>query len=277
MSKKVLGLVASPRKVGNSEILLKEAMLAAGEDWDKEIINLYDLNIETCRACYRCLPEGAPCVIQDDFPGLMEKIEAADAIILASPVYFLGSNSVLRKTIERFMSVGAETRRFSGKPCLIITVYGIENWAGIGREQNNLFAHVLSLDLKDSILVHSPYPGEMLRHDTVVESIRQAAANLFDPASGKKPEPNACPSCGNPYLQICLDSTVLCPLCGQTGKVYLSQGKTAIEFTEPLSQRFTVEEIHHHFAVAIQATIHEVKKQREWIKETLNKYRKINW
>lgn len=277
MSKKVLGLVSSPRKVGNCEILLKEALMAGGEDWEIEIIQLYDLNIEPCRACYRCLPQGASCAIKDDFHGLLEKIEKSDGIILASPVYFLGPNSVFRKTVERFMMVGSETHRFGGKPCLIISVNGIEDWAGIGREQNSIFAHLLSLDLKDNILVHSTYPGEMLLHEGVIENIRSTAANLFNPHYRRIPEQNACPTCWNPYLRISQDSTVLCPLCGQEGRAKISEGNTIVEFPGPFSERFTVEGIHHHFTHSIQATVDEVKRQREWIKETQNKYRQINW
>ena len=93
---KVLAIVTSARKTGNSEILAKE-MLAALPDWvEKKLLRLAELNLEPCRACYACLPAGSDCVIADDFAAVLAAIRDADAVILASPVYFLGMHTRLK-------------------------------------------------------------------------------------------------------------------------------------------------------------------------------------
>ena len=75
---KILCLIASPRKIGNSEICAKEIVSQLPADWEKEIINLCQLHLEPCKACYACLPAGKKCVIKDDLDSLLTKLQAAD-------------------------------------------------------------------------------------------------------------------------------------------------------------------------------------------------------
>ena len=58
---KVLGLVASPRNLGNSEILVKEMLASLPYTIEKEMIRLSALAIQPCKACYACLPDGWHC------------------------------------------------------------------------------------------------------------------------------------------------------------------------------------------------------------------------
>jgi len=87
---KILGL-ACGSSMGNSEILLKEAMMGAEEarkDVDVEIIRLVDLDIKPCKRCKRCLQrEGGECVQKDDSPFVQEKYLECDGLIISSPVY----------------------------------------------------------------------------------------------------------------------------------------------------------------------------------------------
>ncbi len=65
--KKVLGLVVSERKLGNSELILKEIMAGVPDPCVRELIRLTELEIKPCRGCYRCLGNEAGCNIKDDF------------------------------------------------------------------------------------------------------------------------------------------------------------------------------------------------------------------
>lgn len=277
MAKKVLGILASPRQTGNCEMLLKEALLQI-EDAEKEIIRLHELDIEYCRACYRCLPEGSPCIIKDDFNSLMDKVSTADGIILAVPLYFLGPNSSLKLLLDRFISMGAEGKRFLGKPCLTITTYGIQDWQGFGQVFSNLFAHFLTLDLKGSYLIKSSYPGEYLSNEEMLCKIRAGAANLFNPAYRDKPAPNACPACWNPYLALGEEGEVWCPSCGIRGSINLNDsGRIIMNFPDKLNFRFEQKALQHHFSVALQETVQEFLAKRHIIKEHQNKYRELKW
>ncbi len=65
--KKVLGLVVSNRKLGNSEILVKEILSNIPEECNRELIRLTDLEIKPCKACYRCLQPDSDCAVGDNF------------------------------------------------------------------------------------------------------------------------------------------------------------------------------------------------------------------
>lgn len=101
--KKVLILSASPRKNGNSDILCKQFMKGAeNAGHEVEQIYLYDKEIGSCRACYACFKTGK-CVQQDSMSEILEKMQAADVIVVATPTYFMTMNGMLKNTIDRFL------------------------------------------------------------------------------------------------------------------------------------------------------------------------------
>ena len=59
---RVVGLVSSPRRGGNSELAVKEILSRLPEDWEKNMIRLNELDIKYCRACYACLRRGKSAV-----------------------------------------------------------------------------------------------------------------------------------------------------------------------------------------------------------------------
>ena len=101
--KKVLILSASPRKDGNSDILCNQFKNGAEEaGHEVEQIYLYDKEIGFCRACYACFKTGK-CVQQDNMSEILEKMQAADVIVIATPTYFMTMNGMLKNTIDRFL------------------------------------------------------------------------------------------------------------------------------------------------------------------------------
>ena len=101
--KNILILSASPRKNGNSDILCHQFMKGAEDAGNQvELIPLYDKNIGFCRACYACFKTGK-CVLKDDMAEILDKIQAADVLVVATPTYFLTMNGKLKNTIDRFL------------------------------------------------------------------------------------------------------------------------------------------------------------------------------
>jgi multimeric flavodoxin WrbA len=98
---KVLGIVGSPRKGGNTEIMIEEALAAAREEGaGTDIFLIYNKNIQGCDACGSCFQTGA-CKIKDDMPELYKKMEAADAILFGTPVYFHSYTAQAKAIIDR--------------------------------------------------------------------------------------------------------------------------------------------------------------------------------
>ena len=113
---KAVGIVGSPRKNGNTEILTAHTLKAIAEEGlDTELVRLADLNIRPCNACMACRGDEELCPIDDDFFPVYTKMKKADAIILATPVYFGSATSLIKALMERAGYVSGSRRVFAGK------------------------------------------------------------------------------------------------------------------------------------------------------------------
>ena len=101
MSKKILILSSSPRKNGNSEILCDQFMKGAEEAGNQvEKISLREKNIHYCTGCGVCNTTHK-CVQTDDMADILEKMLAADVIVMATPVYFYTMDAQMKTFIDR--------------------------------------------------------------------------------------------------------------------------------------------------------------------------------
>lgn len=101
---KVLGLVCSPRKEGNTEILISHALASAREAGaETEMLHVADLDIAPCDACDGCRSD-AVCVVQDDMQIVYDKLYAAEGLIFGTPVYFLNVSAQAKTIIDRTYS-----------------------------------------------------------------------------------------------------------------------------------------------------------------------------
>ena len=88
MNKKVLIISSSPRKEGNSDLLCDQFKMGSQEAGHHvEKIFLKDKNINYCTGCCSCF-NGKSCPQKDDMPEILDKMIAADVIVMATPVYF---------------------------------------------------------------------------------------------------------------------------------------------------------------------------------------------
>lgn len=100
---KVLVIHASPRAKGNSDLLCDAFIRGAEESGHSaEKISLREKEIHPCRACYACFKTGH-CVQNDDMAGILQKAEAADVLVLASPTYFLTMSGQMKVFIDRLL------------------------------------------------------------------------------------------------------------------------------------------------------------------------------
>jgi len=117
----ILGIVASPRKNGNTEILVNEALEEAANLGAKtELWTIVNRKIEGCNACFGCVPSGK-CVIDDDMSELYRLLKQADGVIFGSPVYFWSVTSQAKTIIDRTSCFWAD-RALKGKVgCAIVS------------------------------------------------------------------------------------------------------------------------------------------------------------
>jgi len=101
---RILGISGSPRKEGNTEVLLGEALQGARDvGAEVEEVFLRDKTISPCLEIYGCKRDGR-CVIEDDFHEVAEKMLQADALILASPIFFYTVSAHTKMLMDRCQS-----------------------------------------------------------------------------------------------------------------------------------------------------------------------------
>jgi multimeric flavodoxin WrbA len=113
---KAVGIVGSPRKAGNTEILTAHCLKAIAEEGlETELIRLAGLDIRGCNDCGYCNEHPGECSTKDAFQAIHKKMLAADAIIVASPVYFGSATALVKGLLERVGAVSYRNKAFSGK------------------------------------------------------------------------------------------------------------------------------------------------------------------
>ena len=129
---RILGLVGSMRKGGNTNRLVQAVLDAAkkvNNNVETEVIYLSDLKIGPCHACYEvCAKELYKCVIEDDLQVVFGKMKQADAIVLSSALYFIVPSRLVAFT-ERLSCVahlgqfrGLNEHPLEDKPCGLVAV-----------------------------------------------------------------------------------------------------------------------------------------------------------
>jgi multimeric flavodoxin WrbA len=120
----IIGLNGSPRRGGNTEIILNEALsAAAAEGAEVAFISLSDYQLSPCTACGTCF-ETKNCTIQDDAEKLYQQILNADGLILGSPSYFQGITAQMKTFIDRigYLHIARGRKDFEGKMGAAIAV-----------------------------------------------------------------------------------------------------------------------------------------------------------
>lgn len=117
---KVVGIVGSTRRGGNTELLTQIALeIIQKEGIEIELISLAGKRIAPCDGCRGCVETGK-CHIKDDFDSVFAKMKEADGIILATPVYYGAATPQIVSLISRFYSTEDKPlKRKVGGPIVI--------------------------------------------------------------------------------------------------------------------------------------------------------------
>ncbi|MDH4157529.1 MAG: flavodoxin family protein [candidate division Zixibacteria bacterium] len=116
---RALGIVGSPRRRGNTDVLVDEVLAGAKEQGAAfEKVYLGRLDISPCRACDTCKKTGV-CVVQDDMQSLLKKMRAADVWVLGTPVYFWGPTGWFKAFVDRWYGARKQVR-FEDKHAVVV-------------------------------------------------------------------------------------------------------------------------------------------------------------
>jgi len=127
VTKRVMIVLGSPRKNGNSALLAQQAAAGAQSCGAMvEMIYLQELRLEPCNACDVCQADtGLDCILDDELTALLPRLRQADALILASPVYWFTFTAQMKLFIDRdfYALNGPQGHALKGRPIGLIMTY----------------------------------------------------------------------------------------------------------------------------------------------------------
>ncbi|WP_124066358.1 flavodoxin family protein [Clostridium sp. E02] len=130
----VLAILASPRKQGNTAVILDkylEGVKNLTPPPQIETIYLQSKNIQHCKGCNVCQTSPqSPCIIDDDITEILKSVEKADVLVFATPVYVFNMTGQLKTFLDRLHAVNYET--LSNTKIVLLTTYGDINETSAG-------------------------------------------------------------------------------------------------------------------------------------------------
>ena len=98
----ILILSGSPRKGGNTDLLVEAFVKGASQKHHVEVVSVHDNMVNPCMGCNACFKsKDNTCVQKDDMQTIYDKMGHADMLVIASPVYFYGLSAQLKAVIDR--------------------------------------------------------------------------------------------------------------------------------------------------------------------------------
>jgi multimeric flavodoxin WrbA len=292
-TKKIIGLSCG-RKNGNSEILLKEALMGAEElGVESEIIRAMELRVKPCKGCEACsiaMSRGkeARCAIKDDdVPWILEKTLVEDCgLIVSGPVYHLRANSYFEAIHERMLPTMFRHPEVLKKTRVgaIISVGGGEpEWTPLGLTSMNIFVQHSRILVDQMQVNYVGRPGAVLMEEKYLKQARElgrrVARAMMMPIEqvkfvGDETEVS-CPVCHCNVLKVPEKlPTVFCPVCWVKGVITLDGDKTKVRWNEEDAKypRFSERGVFTHLELVKNLQTKFFTEDQEKVKERIKKY-----
>jgi len=188
---KIIAFNGSPRKDGNTELLLKETIKGI-EDAGLSVHTFYlnAMNIRPCQDCGGCNETGK-CIVNDDMDQVYEAIRSADRIILASPIFFFSISAQSKIMIDRCQSFWCE-KYLLNKPVhpkvhvrkgLLLLVGGMKKEVGVQCAEAcaKAFFRTISVTEHNTLyFLGIDKKGEIMHHPTALKDAYEAGRKLVE-------------------------------------------------------------------------------------------------
>ena len=238
--KKILGIIGSPRKLGNCEIMIKEISRQISIPHELKLLRLQDFNILPCRGCYQCLYNTEQCVLEDDLAPVINAMIDADALIVSVPTYFLSVNACIKGLLDRGLSFYSQIEKLWQKPAVGVVTAGIEGKEGYSLLGIQSFLKLILAENKGSRIVYGALPGEVFMNPENKQTAAELACALFEPCVEKKGA--CCPLCGGDTFRFIENNRVRCMLCSNAGIITMQDDSPVFEIRKSGHQLFLSKE-----------------------------------
>jgi len=277
---KIVGLIGSYRKLGNTEVLVKEALMEAKRRGAQvSSLRLTDLRIDPCKGCMACAFKLEDCLILDGWCTFRDILLENDGVILGAPTYLLGPAGIIKMITDRNIAFRGRTLEHMGKPGAIIGVSGVVGWDPFSLPMLNVFMLSCGLRVVDQVMFYAQGPGEILLDDLAVERARKLGSNIFEAANQPAEkrtylgDSGLCPVCHQNLFSV-KDGVLECALCRAKAKLEVVNGKTKLVFDpETLrDHRWGEEALLEHFSSAVLPSGPRFLREKDEIRKRTSKY-----
>jgi multimeric flavodoxin WrbA len=269
-TKKLLGIVGSYRKSGNSEIVAKAVGAKMGDGWELALISLPRLKIDPCKGCYVCLLPGRACTIKDDVAWLLECVMEADALIFTAPNYVLGPVAMVKMLADRALQATDIMAALGKTKTAVALTLGREDYRGYADTALAAQVRILGLNVASLEHFYGTHPGEVALAEDFEDKIAKLAESLTSDAYRHDVSPSRCPQCFSDLFRL-RDEYLECAVC--RSKALLQS--TELHFTE-FGTQFTDEGRQEHAKWLVMKKL-EYSKIRDELKKVQNKYHGGRW
>ncbi|MBI5017666.1 MAG: flavodoxin family protein [Deltaproteobacteria bacterium] len=270
---KILGVSASVREWGNTDLLVRHALAgAAAGGAETRFLRLTDLELKPCRGCMQCVFKDRDCVVPDRLGEFLEALRAADAVVLGSPTYVLGATGALKNLQDRLIRFGVK-REFVGKPGLALVAAGVPGWVPFALSQVSLFFLFLGMPVVDQFVGFAQGPGEILFDEAALGRARAGGEALASGAREFRGEPGACPVCHLDLVATRPDGGAFCPLCDLPGRWSTAGGRAVMEPAPGAEPRWSEASMQEHFVGKILPSGPRFKARLGEIKQRVQAFR----
>ena len=280
---KILGIVASWRHLGNTEILTKEALMAAEEQGaEVAIVRWSDYKILPCEGDAVCMFMGSGCKLKDkdDHDFLLHQMYQYDGIIFGAPCYILEVPAIVKQFIDRLFILSSQPSQMRGKPAGVIIPYATRGWIQYAFLQPTIILHFLGMDKIDQVAIHIQAMAEASNDKRALNKARKIGVEVANAVKTGDHryvgDPGLCPVCHDRNIHIFKDNeTVECPTCGIRGRLSVTNGKIKIDFKEDEIgwSRFAEETEYRHFTYEIKPSKNYFSRTWPIVKEKRKKYK----
>ena len=176
---KILALIGSPRKGGNTDILVDQVLQGAQSRGHlAEKIYLYDHQILPCLDCRRCKKGDFTCALKDSMLEIYPRLEEADLIIFGTPIYWYGPTAKMKLLIDRMRPFIA-SRKLRGKRGVVVTPSQEgKSCCGPLMEMFRMSFEYLGMTLAGSIMAKAYERGEIRDNAEDLKNTYQLGASL---------------------------------------------------------------------------------------------------
>ena len=185
IGKKIVILLGSPRREGNSAALAERIATGAAEAGAKvQSFYLHGMKIAPCSACEACHKPGAKgCVTRDDMQRVYGELRAADAVVYASPIYWFTVSAQLKAAMDRCYALGGSGGyAMAGKKIGLAFTFGGEDAFDSGctnaiRTFQDAF-HFIGAEIVGMVYASAGEAGDVLKNAKVLREAKELGRKL---------------------------------------------------------------------------------------------------